>query len=264
MDEFLLRALLAGLTAAIVAAPFGCFVVWRQMAYFGDALAHCALLGLALALLLEWHPLIGLLAIGLLMALALSQRQYEQSSAMDTLLGTFAHSALAFGILVLSFDASANVDVMRYLFGDILMIRWQQWGVMAVLGAGALGFILLQWRNLLSMTINRSLAAAEGVPVYMLNRFFMFALAVVVAITMQTVGALLTTSLLIIPAATARLLARTPATMAIWATLLGCVSVLIGIGASWQWDLPTGPAIVAMASLGFFAGHGLRFLFRQV
>ncbi|MFT5796467.1 MAG: zinc transport system permease protein [Candidatus Azotimanducaceae bacterium] len=121
LDDFMMRATLAGIGVALAAAPLGCFVVWRRMGYFGDATAHAAILGVALSLALSISVFAGAMVIALLMALTvnlLTGRGY----AMDTLLGVLAHSALAFGLVAVSFISGIRIDLMAYLFGDILAV----------------------------------------------------------------------------------------------------------------------------------------------
>jgi zinc transport system permease protein len=121
LDDFMTRATLAGIGVAFAAAPLGCFVVWRRMAYFGDATAHAAILGVALSLALQMSIFAGAMAVALVMALTVT-RSGGRGYAMDTLLGVLAHSALAFGLVAVSFLSGVRIDLMAYLFGDILAV----------------------------------------------------------------------------------------------------------------------------------------------
>ena len=258
IDDFLLRALGAGIGVAIVAAPLGCFVVWRRMAYFGATLAHSALLGIALGLLIGADPMLGIAASSVAVALIVTLLQRQRTLGSDTLLGILAHSGLALGLVALGFLRGVRVDLMAYLFGDVLAVTS---GDLAwIYGGGGLVLVALaaMWRPLLLVTINEELARAEGAPVTALNLGFMLLLAVVIAIAMKVVGVLLIVSMLIIPAATARAVARTPEQMAAWAVLVGTLSVLGGLAASLAWDTPAGPSIVVAATLLFSASLGLR------
>ena len=122
MPDFLLNALLAGLALALVAGPLGSFVVWRRMAYFGDTLSHAALLGLALGLLLDISPALAVTAGCLVLALVLVSLQQRIPLASDTLLGILAPTTLALGLVVLSFMSDVRVDLLGYLFGDLLAV----------------------------------------------------------------------------------------------------------------------------------------------
>ena len=262
LDDFFVRALIAGLAVAVVAGPVGCFILWRRMAYFGATLAHAALLGVALGLLLGVGPGIGILAVCLLAALTLAGLQDNRTLPTDSLLGIVAHAALALGLVALAFMETVRVDLFGYLFGDILAVSrgdlaWIVGGAIAALMA-----LALIWRPLLALTVHEDLARVEGVPVARARLAYVLLIAVVVAASMKLVGTLLIVSLLIIPAAAARAFARTPEAMAVLSAAIGVVSVLGGLGASLQWDAPAGPAIVVAASLLFalslIAGKRLR------
>ena len=229
MDDFLLRALLAGLGVAVVAGPLGAFVVWRKMAYFGDTLAHAALLGVALGFLLEFGANIGVVSVCVLLALILVALQQQRRLASDTLLGILAHTTLSLGLIVLAGMETLRVDLMSYLFGDILAVTTADLYWIYAATVFALVVIIVLWRPLLAMTVHEELAQVEGVPVAIVRMALMLLIAVVIAVAMKVVGILLITSLLIIPAATARTFARTPEQMAALAALSGCIAVCGGL-----------------------------------
>jgi zinc transport system permease protein len=251
-DAFLLRALLGALGVALVAAPLGCFVVWRRMAYVGDSLAHAALLGVAAGALLGIDMRIGVLAVGLAIALIIAGIERRARLATDTLLGIAAHGALALGFIAVTLVPGMRADIVGLLFGDVLALSWSD---VAWIWAGAvsvLAALALLWRSLLLATIDEDLAAAEGVPTARMRMALMLLVAAAVALAMKAVGALLITALLLIPAATARRFARGPEGMALGAVLVGALSVAGGLGASLRFDIPAAPGIVAVA-LGLFA-----------
>lgn len=251
LDGFLERAIAGGIGVALVAGPLGCFVVWRRMAYFGDSLAHSALLGIALGAIfaLQLNLAIALLCTGFALLLVLLQQQRQL--ATDTILGILSHTALSLGIVALSFVQTLRVDLMSYLFGDVLAVT--RVDLLWIWGGGALvlAILALIWSHLLAITLNEELARAEGVPVLVVRLAFMMLIALMVAIAMKLVGILLITSLLIIPAAAARQFARTPEQMAALAALAGVLAVLGGLGASLHWDTPSGPSIVVSAATLF-------------
>lgn len=247
LGDFFWRALLGGLGVALVAGPLGCFVVWRRMAYFGDTLAHSALLGVALGFLLHL-PLnlgIALTCVGLALALVILAR--NRSLATDTLLGILAHSALAIGLVTLSFMPDVRVDLNAYLFGDLLAMTRND--LMWIYGGAAvvLGLLGRLWRGLLMSTIHEELARVEGIPVERLRLTLMLMFSLVIAIAMKIVGVLLITALLIIPAATARRLASSPERMVMLAVVAGLIAVTGGLSLSWEVDSPAGPSIVVTA-----------------
>ena len=251
MADFLLYALISGIALALVAGPLGSFVVWRRMAYFGDTLSHSALFGVALGLLLEISPSVMVLGVCLLLAVFMVIMQQQQSLAADTLLGIMAHSSLAVGLVTLSFMPSVRVDLMGYLFGDLLAVSFHEVLLIALGSILVLGLLGYFWRNLLALTVDEELAKVEGLPVTQLRLVLMLLIAVVIAVAMKVVGVLLITSLLIIPAATAQKLARSPEQMALMASVIGVFSVLGGLSMSWHLDTPAGPSIVVCAALCF-------------
>lgn len=251
MDDFLLRALIAGLGVAAVSGPVGCFVVWRRMSYFGATLAHAALLGVAMGLLLDVGANVGIVSVSLATALALALLR-RRRLPMDTLLGILAHASLAFGLIALAFMETVRIDLMGYLFGDILSVGERDIFWILGGGIGVLAALAFLWRPLLSVTVHEELAQAEGVPAGRVHMAFLFLIAIVIASAMKVVGVLLIVSLLIIPAATARRFTATPESMAVGAALIGMASVGTGLQASLVWDTPAGPSIVAVAALLFF------------
>lgn len=252
LDDFMVRATLAGVGVAFAAAPLGCFVVWRRMAYFGDATAHAAILGVALSLALEMSIFAGAMAVSLMMALTvtlLSGRGY----AMDTLLGVLAHSALAFGLVAVSFLSGIRLDLMAYLFGDILAVSRTD---LAVIWSGAalvVALVAWRWSALLTATLNEELAYASGLDPKREQLVLTLALAITVAVAIKVVGVLLIAAMLIIPAAAARGLARTPEAMALIAAGIGALSAVAGLRAAYILDTPAGPSIVCVAALLFAA-----------
>lgn len=249
-DDFLMRAALAGVGLALATGPLGAFVVWRRMAYFGDATSHAAILGVALALTLSLPIGIGTMLVALAMALTVSTLS-AKGWAVDTTLGVLAHSALAFGLVAISFLPGARADLSSLLFGDILAVSKTDLGFVWA-GAGAiLALLLWRWQPLLTATLSEDLAQASGLNPDRERLVLTIALAIVVAVALKIVGALLISAMLIIPAAAARSLSRSPETMAVIAVLIGAVSVLAGLQLSLLFDTPAGPSIIAIAALIF-------------
>lgn len=253
-DGFVLYALAAGIALALVVGPLGSVVVWRRMAYFGDTLAHAALLGVALAVAADQLPMAGVSIIGVLMAVVLFWLEKQRDLSTDTLLGILSHSALALGLIVLSVIQSQgfNINLMSYLFGDLLAVDQSD----LVLMYGSVVIILLIFSQILSplisMSVNEELARVDGVAVEKIRFVFMILLALVIAIALKVVGILLITALLIIPAATARLFSKSPKQMVLMSVLMAIAAVVFGLYSSLNWDIPTGPAIVVSSSLLFF------------
>ncbi len=251
LDDFFSRALIAGIGVAIVAGPLGCFIVWRRLAYFGDTLAHAALLGVALAFLFEINITLAVFAVSAIVALLLLLLQRRAVLSGDALLGLLSHSALAIGLVVLAFMTWIRIDLMGFLFGDILSVTKFDIAIIAAGGLVVLAVLVVIWRPLFAGTVSPELARAEGVNYELANVIYMLLVAAVIAISMKIVGILLITALLIIPAAAARRFAGGPEQMAILASVLGAVAVVGGLFGSLQWDTPAGPSIVVAALVLF-------------
>jgi len=257
LEDFVLYALAAGLALAVVVGPLGTVVVWRRMAYFGDTLAHAALLGVALAVAADSLPMLGVGVIGVVIAAMLFWLEKQRKLSTDILLGILSHSALALGLLVLSVIQSNGygINVYAYLFGDLLAVNATDIVLMSV---GAVIILIIFSRilpALISISVNEELARIDNVPVEKVRFVFMVLLALVIAVALKVVGVLLITALLIIPAATARLFSRSPQQMVWVSTLLAILAVLLGLFSSFNWDFPAGPAIVMSASLMFFVSR---------
>lgn len=249
--DFMHRALLAGLGVALLAGPLGSLILWRRMAYFGDTLAHSTLLGLCFGLLLHINVYIGLVSVSLLVGGMLATLLRQNWLASDAILGILSHTTLAVGLIVATVMQGVRIDLLSYLYGDILSVNMLD--IFYILRVDLVAFILLWglWQKFLSATVHADLAQVEGVPVTIINWLFIIILAFVFAFAIKIVGVLLITALLIIPAAAARRFAKSPEAMVILASIIGAVAVGLGFAASLNWDWPTGPAIVVSATAIF-------------
>ena len=246
LDDFLVRAALAAIGTALAASVLGCFVVWRRMAYFGDATAHAAILGVAVALALNISILVGVGAVALVVAV-LIHRLSNRAQGSDTILGVIAHGALASGLVAVTLIPGARINLEAYLFGDVLTVSRLD---VAVIWGGAaivLGVLWFHWSALLTATLNPDLATASGLDPRREELILTLLLAGVVAVAIKVVGALLITALLVIPAAGARRLATSPEGMALRAALIGVMSAAGGLMLSLRLDTPAGPSIVVTA-----------------
>lgn len=249
--DFAQRALIAGIGIAILSGPLGSLMLWRRMAYFGDTLAHSTLLGISLALLLNVNMYIGLFSICLIVACLLAILTKQRWLANDAVLGILSHTTLAVGLITATAIRGVRVDLLSYLYGDILSVNVQDLVYIYLVVFTVLILLWRLWRWLLSATIHVDLARTEGVPVEFTSWALILMLALVFAVAIKLVGVLLITALLIIPASAARKFARTPEAMVIIASVIGCIAVTLGFWASLTWDWPTGPAIVAAAASMF-------------
>lgn len=256
-DDFLIRAGFAALGVAIPAALLGCFVVWRRMAYFGDATAHAAVLGVALALGFGVSIFAGVGLVALTMALTIHYLTSKGQTA-DTILGVFAHGALALGLVSVALIPGQRVDLDAYLFGDVLTVSKSDliviWGGAAVV----ISLLAWQWPRMLTATVSPDLAAAAGHNPRRAQLILTLMLAAIVAVAIKVVGALLITALLIIPAATARVFARTPEQMAMVAAGVGALSAIVGLWVAVVLNTGVGPTIVCTATLAFAVAQAIR------
>jgi len=232
LDDFFIRALIAGIGVAIVTGPLGCFVVWRRLSYFGDTLAHSALLGVTLAYSMEFNIAFSVFIISSLIALTLIQLQKRTNLPGDALLGLLAHSSLAIGLVVIGFLSFIRFDIMGLLFGDILAVTVNDLLIIWIGGALILLILKLIWKPLFASTVNYELAEAEGLNPDRAKAIFTILMAAIIAISIKMVGLLLITGMLIIPAAMARNISSSPQKMVIFSIIGGLLSVILGLFSS--------------------------------
>ena len=250
-DDFIIRAFAAGIGLALITGPLGCFIIWRRLSYFGDTIAHSALLGVVIAYAMNFNLIIAVFAVSCFIALSLLFLQKRTNLPDDALLGLLAHSVLAIGLVLLGILSFIRIDLMGLLFGDILSVNITDVLFVWIGGSIVLIVLILIWRPLFAATVNLELAKAEGLNADLANAIFTILIASVIAISIKIVGILLITGLLIIPAAASRNLSSTPIQMAIISSVIGLVSVVLGLQTSMIWNSPTGPTILAIA-LGVF------------
>lgn len=248
LDQFLINAIIGGLSIAIIAGMLGSFVLWKNMAYFGDALSHSALLGVTIGILFDLNLSLAVILIAAVFAFVFNHNKIRYSS--DTTLGILSYSALSLAIILASYNR-IKIDLVSYLFGDILAINLNDIYCLILCAIFISLWIYYNWAKLILLSISEELLQAEGVNVKRLKLSFTLILALFVAIAFKIVGILLITAMLIIPAASALSISRTPLQMVIYSMIIGCIAVLGGIIAAVNFDLPTGPAII-LTALGCF------------
>ena len=255
MDDFIYRALMASIGVSVIAGSLGCFVIWKRLSYFSDSISHSALLGVALGLATGLGINFGLVIVGGLFAILIVILQQKDFWSSDAVLGIFSHISLSLGIVVLGFIGDQNTDYFSYLFGDILSITSKDiywiFSVMIVV----VFLLVFNWKRLLLLTLNEELAKAEGLNKTFYELLFMFLIALAVSVSVQIVGVLLITSLLIIPPAIARIFSNSPVTMIFSSMLVSIFAVILGLYSSIALDLATGPAIVITLGVLFFIGQ---------
>ena len=261
LDDFFMRALLAGIGLALVTGPTGCFVVWRRLAYFGETIAHSALLGVAAALVLDIDLAIGIFATASAVVLIMFYLERSDTLPADTILGLLAHGGLSLGLVVLAFFPSMRFDLHALLFGDILAVTRTDLAVIWAGGAGALALLWWIWRPLLAATVSADLAVVAGLQPDRARLVFGLLVAAIISVAVKIVGILLIVALMVIPPATVRRFAASPEKMAVAAALAGVCSIAGGLLGSATFDTPSGPSIVTVA-LALFVVTRLRWLRR--
>ena len=251
LDDFFIRAVIAGLGVAVVAGPLGCFVIWRRLSYFGDTLSHAALLGVSLGLLFEVNLTLAVFFVSAGLSLLLLYLKSRTSLPSDALLGLLAHSVLAIGIVVLGFMSWVRVDLLSLLFGDLLAVSVADLALIWGGGLIVIGVLVAIWRPLFAETVSAELAAAEGLKPHIVRIQFTLMLALVISISIKVVGVLLITGLLLLPAAAARNISSGPVHMALLSALLGCGAVGLGLSSSLSLNTPSGPSIIVSALILF-------------
>ncbi|MBW8308432.1 MAG: metal ABC transporter permease [Candidatus Paracaedibacteraceae bacterium] len=248
-QEFVQRALLAGMGLAIPMGILGCFMLWRRMSFFSDAMGHAAILGVIGGLILHIHPQMAVAAIALLAAFILSRYRDSSRLPLDTWLGAVSYGGLSLGLCLMALYPSVRVNPEAILFGEILSVTWTDvlWVLAVAIGTPLLFWKI--WRPVVLITMDEDWAATNNTPVYSIQMIFLTTIALVTAVGLKITGALLLPALMIFPAATASYFARSPETMVITSSLVAIVSFMSGALVSFWFDLPTGPAIVVISLL---------------
>lgn len=248
LNDIVGRAILAGIGIAVPAAAIGCFLIWRRMAFFGDALGHTAVLGVALGAILQINIYCFIVVICLVVSLLLGRVSKRSYLPADIWLSIFSYGALAIGIMLMAKTPWLRLEPETILFGDILAIDYTD--LITIYAAGAILAVLLFyfWRALIQLTVDEDLAAAAGINVGLFKTLFLFVMAIVTAVGLKTVGALMLPGLMIIPAITVSRSSNSPEQMILTAIIVSIAAVVIGITQSFYFDLLTGPSIV-VASL---------------
>lgn len=248
LDDFLVRSILAGLMMVSISAPMGCLMVWQRLAFLGDTLGHAAVLGVGLGLLLEVHPMFGVLAIVILIVFSLSQVANFNNALTETTLAIISHTGLAGGLILLGTLPVNSVSLEAILFGDLLATTRSD--LMMIFATTLLLVFLLirHWRSFVALSVSREIAQAEGISVKREQFLMYMMIALLVAVLMKVMGVLLIAAMLVIPTTSARLLSHTPEQMVMFSALFGVLSLAGGIYSSFHLDWQTGPSIVLSAT----------------
>lgn len=245
--SFMQRALLAGLIVAVVCPAIGLFLVLRRLAQYGDTLAHVSLAGVAAGMLTKTYPVYTalLFSVGASLLMDWLRRSYARYSELSVAIMLSASLGLA--VVLLSMSRAAGGDVLGYLFGSLMTVNERELYVIGGLGVFVLLVLLALYKELLSVTFDEEHARIGGMPVQLINKIFMILTAMTVAMAMSVVGVLLVTSMIVVPVATALQVARSFRGALLVGVLVGLVSVVVGITASFWLDLAPGGTVVLTA-----------------
>lgn len=251
MTDCIIKAILAGIGIAIIAGPIGSLMMWRRMTYFGDALAHATLLGASIAIILNINIYCGLIAISLIIAILLTIITEQQKFTNDSTLSILSHIILAVGLISATLSKNTRIDLLGYLYGDILSINNIDLIYIYVIDIIIIGILSFIWDKLVFITIHKELAIAEGIKETAIKWIFILLISLIFIVATRLVGILLINSLLTIPCAIAKMWAKSTKQMAILGSIFGCITIVMGILTALIWDLPTGPTIVVSSALLF-------------
>jgi zinc transport system permease protein len=251
--RFMQQAMAGLLLLAPMAAAMGIMVVNFRMSFFADAISHSAFAGVALGLLFSVDPNWTMPAFGLLVGLGIMLMQRHSNLASDTVIGVFFSAMVAFGLAMVSRDRSLARDLQRFLYGDILTISDGQILCLMALFAVLMSFQAMSYNHLLYIGLNPSLAKAHRIRVAAHQYIFAGLLSLIVMFSVQAVGVLLVTALLVVPAAAARNVARSAGSMFWWALLVGISSAITGLLISAQdWARTATGATIILVACGWF------------
>jgi zinc transport system permease protein len=249
LDDFLLRAVLAGLIMVVIAAPMGCLMVWQRLAFLSDTLGHAAVLGVGLGLMLQLEPIFGVLAVALVIVFSLSRVSSFNSALSETTLAIISHTGLAGGIILVGLLPGPAVNLEAILFGDLLATTSADLLNLLLTTVLLLVLLLRHWRAFVAVSVSREIAQAEGIEVRRIQFLMYIMIALLVAVMMKVMGVLLIAAMLVIPTTSARLFSRSPEQMVYISGLYGLFALGGGITSSFHFDWQTGPAIVVSATV---------------
>jgi zinc transport system permease protein len=264
LDDFVVRSVIAGLLMITIAAPMGCLMVWQRLAFLSDTLGHAAVLGVGLGLWLQLHPMVGVLAVVVLIVVSLSRVVSFNNALSETTLAVISHSGLAAGLILLGTLPSQTISLESILFGDLLATTVTDL-VLIFATVLILVFLLLQhWRSFVAVSVSREVAQAEGIEVRKVQFLMYLMIALLVAVMMKVMGVLLIAAVLVIPTSSARLISQSPEQMVLISALFGAASLGGGMLSSFQFDWQTGPAIVLSAAVLLFVTLVVKRLVRNL
>ncbi|WCR53808.1 MAG: High-affinity zinc uptake system membrane protein ZnuB [Wolbachia endosymbiont of Ctenocephalides orientis wCori] len=260
-QSFFINSLVAVIIISLVTGALGSFMIWQRLSYLGDSLSHSSLLGIALALIFKISPSISIMLIAIIFAVLLSLN-FNRLYSADTILNIVTNVVLSSSLILMSFLPSGNNSIINSLFGDILTLDQSDIILIFLTSIVVTVVLIFRWRYWLMISINQDLAIVEGININFVRLEFLVTLAIFIAVSAQLIGILLIAAFLLIPAASARLISKTPMQMIIVATFFSVISGISGLILSAGFDLLTGPAIILTSAVYLILAYFLRLIAR--
>jgi manganese/iron transport system permease protein len=250
--SFLLRGFAAAVMIGVICAVIGTFVVLKGLAFIGDALAHIAFTGIVVAFLIGFSFYLGALAAAVIAALGIGTVSQRTGVSTDTSIGIFFSGIFALGVVLMSIGIQTyTIDLFSYLFGDILSVRRADLISILILGAAVLLILMIFYKELLFVSFDPVVAEASGLPGKWLQMLLLILLSVTVVVSVQAVGIVLVVAMIVTPSATAYLLTNRFGVMMALGALFGAVAAIGGFYLAYYADVPSGGAIVLVATTIF-------------
>jgi zinc transport system permease protein len=247
IEPFFIKAIIAAIGVAIATAPIGVFVLWKRMAYFGDAISHSAIFGLGIATIIAVEPIYGIIFCAIIFCFLIFALSKQNIYSNDSVIGIASCSLLALGMILLAIFPS-RVNLESYLFGDLIILQNRDVLLIYIVAVLSSVAVFMWFKNLLLATINKDLAKISGIKVENLELKFLLLTALTVACLVKIVGIFLITSIMILPAAIARNFSKTPTQMLFFALLFSGISMVGGLLIAMFLDFPSSPAIIVFAA----------------
>lgn len=249
--QYMQLALLAGVVVGVCAPLIGAFLVQKRLSLMGDGIGHLAFAGVAAGLLIDVWPVWTALVVAVAGAVGIERLRARGRASGDLALALFFYSGIAAGVVIVGAARSLDANLFSYLFGSILTVTPGDAWIVAALGAGIVAVLAVVGRALFAVVLDEESARVAGLPVDALNSVLAGLTAVTIVAAMRVVGVLLVAALMVLPVATAQLVARSFRTTLHWSAAIGVVAVVAGLGAARQWALAPGGTIVLVAAAAF-------------
>jgi zinc transport system permease protein len=246
MDSLIITLIITVVLASLMTAPLGCVGLWNGLAFFGDTLAHASLLGVCISMLTHTPYAFGGIIVAIFLAVAVAK---NNDSPKDVTLAAISYTCLAVSLIIISKYFKGVLDPNTVLFGDILSVQIDYLWFMAVITLVILALLFVFFKPIQMVSFDVCLAHTKKIPVMQVRFLLLISYGVAIGTGLKVLGALFVPAIALLPAAAARNISQSPLQMIIFATIISTVCGVLGLFLSIMFDLPTGPAIVAMNAL---------------